>query len=309
MFNKNSWSHLLKFERLSHPQKNCGSLPNAPKFRNSTLWKIFSFISIFMLIDIGLTVILDHTLKKPHRNPTLSPTDALAAGLINLLAVISATAALAKIENKSLFDYGLTGAARAVRFLSGSVIGFVAISILMLALWKTGLVQIDRSGGQAWKYAGAWAIIFLLAAVFEELLLRGYLQVALVRRIGFWRASTVLSTIFGLLHATSPSENLVGMANAIVLGLILCLTLWYTGSLWWAIGFHAAWDWGESAVYGASDSGSVVQHAMFAARPLGSVLLSGGSAGPEGSLLILPLMGFIAVLIWLRWRPSPLYPR
>lgn len=170
-----------------------------------------------MLIDIGLTVILDHTLKKPHRNPTLSPTDALAAGLINLLAVISATAALAKIENKSLFDYGLTGAARAVRFLSGSVIGFVAISILMLALWKTGLVQIDRSGGQAWKYAGAWASIFLLAAVFEELLLRGYLQVALVRRIGFWRASTVLSTIFGLLHATSPSENLVGMANAIVL--------------------------------------------------------------------------------------------
>ncbi|MBU9276861.1 CPBP family intramembrane glutamic endopeptidase [Burkholderia gladioli] len=307
--NKNSWSHLLKFERLSHQEKPCGSPPDAPKFRNSALWKIFLFIAIFMLIDIGLTIILDHALKKPHDNPTLSPSDALAAGLINLLAVTSATAALAKLERKSLFDYGLTGAAKAVRFLSGSVIGFVAISVLMLALWKTGFVQIDRAGRQAWEYAGAWASIFLMAAVFEELLLRGYLQITLARRIGFWRASAVLSVIFGLLHATSPTENLVGMANAIVLGLILCLTLWYTGSLWWAIGFHAAWDWGESAVYGASDSGSVIQHAMFAARPLGSALLSGGSAGPEGSLLILPLMGLLAVLIWLRWRPSRRCPQ
>ncbi|WP_186289297.1 CPBP family intramembrane glutamic endopeptidase [Burkholderia gladioli] len=140
-----------------------------------------------------------------------------------------------------------------------------------------------------------------MAAVFEESLLRGYLQATLTRRIGFWPASAVLSLIFGLLHATSSSENFVGILNAIVLGLILCLTLRYTGSLWWAIRFHAAWDWGESVVYGAADSGSIVQHAIFTTRPLGQVLLSGGSAGPEGSLLILPLMGLLALCIWSRW--------
>jgi uncharacterized protein len=83
---------------------------------------------------------------------------------------------------------------------------------------------------------------------------------------------------------------------------VVCsLSLWYTGSLFWAIGFHAAWDWGESYFYGASDSGGLVGHHLFTVHPMGNVLFSGGSTGPEGSIMILPLLGVIALLMRLWW--------
>ncbi|WP_186066346.1 CPBP family intramembrane glutamic endopeptidase [Burkholderia gladioli] len=299
--NKNIRPHVLHIMRLPSKKIDEDSLTGTGKKPIGVAWRMALFIATFVLIDVVLTIILGHFLKRPSNDATLALSTCLATGAVNLSAVASATAVLATLEKKSWFDYGLAGSARTTRFLSGIVCGFTAISALILVLWKTGLIRVEWAEGQAWKYAGAWAAAFIMAAVFEESLLRGYLQATLTRRIGFWPALAVLSLIFGLLHATSSSENFVGILNAIVLGLILCLTLRYTGSLWWAIGFHAAWDWGESAVYGAADSGSIVQHAIFTTRPLGQVLLSGGSAGPEGSLLILPLMGLLALCIWSRW--------
>ena len=49
-----------------------------------------------------------------------------------------------------------------------------------------------------------------------------------------------------------------------------------TGSLWWAIGFHAAWDWGESYFYGTSDSGLMARGHLFGEHPVGKLLWSGG---------------------------------
>ena len=101
----------------------------------------------------------------------------------------------------------------------------------------------------------------------------------------------------------NPGETPVGLFSAGSIGLILCLTLWYTGSLWWALGFHAAWDWGESFFYGTSDSGLLVKGHLFAEHPTGNILWSGGATGPEGaSLLVLPLLAIIALCVWLWWR-------
>ena len=60
-----------------------------------------------------------------------------------------------------------------------------------------------------------------------------------------------------------------------------------TGSAWWAIGCHAAWDWAETFFYGAADSGFLGQGHYLSANSAGNPLWSGGSDGPEGSLLVL----------------------
>ena len=73
-------------------------------------------------------------------------------------------------------------------------------------------------------------------------------------------------------------------------GFVFCLSLWYTKSLWWAIGFHAGWDWGQSYLYGTPDSGLLTQGHLRVSHSAGNRLLSGGATGPEGSLLILPLL-------------------
>jgi hypothetical protein len=96
-----------------------------------------------------------------------------------------------------------------------------------------------------------------------------------------------------------------------VVSLLLALSVWFTGSLWCAIGFHAAWDWGQSFLYGTPDSGLLVTGHYLSSRPRGSVLLSGGETGPEGSIyavgLLIPLILF--AYMWWRTRGPAEWPQ
>jgi membrane protease YdiL (CAAX protease family) len=195
--------------------------------------------------------------------------------------------------------------------------GVVLISLLIGLLRAAGLLVFDArllTGPAVLRYAALWLGAFVLVAVLEETYLRGYLQFALTRvmtpiyrrmfgtrhadRAGFWTAALILSFAFGLTHNTNPGESPLGLVSAGIAGLLFCLSLWRTGSLWWAIGFHAAWDWGQSFLYGVADSGLIVQGRLFATHVVGRPVLSGGVTGPEGSILLLPVMGIgVAVVL------------
>ncbi len=99
------------------------------------------------------------------------------------------------------------------------------------------------------KFAAFWGVMFLGVGLFEEFLMRGYMQFTLARSMGFWPAAGVLSIVFGALHLNNPGEAWIGALAAGCIGFFFCLTLRRTGSLWFAVGFHAAWDWGESFFY------------------------------------------------------------
>ena len=117
---------------------------------------------------------------------------------------------------------------------------------------------------------------------------------------GFWQAAWVTSTLFGLLHTGNGGENWVGIFQAAAIGFVFCVSVRVTGSAWWAIGCHAAWDWSETYFYGATDSGYVAAGHFLSTNPAGNVLWSGGAAGPEGSALativILLLLVFLVIV-------------
>ncbi len=123
----------------------------------------------------------------------------------------------------------------------------------------------------------------------------------MARGVGFWWGALLFSFLFGFAHNSNPGETPVGLFSAGAIGLVFCLSLWYTGSLWWAVGFHAAWDWGESYFYGTSDSGLIVRGHLFGEHPTGKLLWSGGATGPEGSLLVVPFLIIIVLAMWLWW--------
>ncbi len=83
---------------------------------------------------------------------------------------------------------------------------------------------------------------------------------------------------------------MAGLAGAGLIGLFFCLTLRRTGNLWFAVGFHAAWDWGESYFYSVPDSGTVAPGHLLKTSLHGPAWLTGGSAGPEGSALLFILL-------------------
>ena len=88
------------------------------------------------------------------------------------------------------------------------------------------------------------------------------------------------------------------------MGLLLALTLQRTGNLWFAIGMHAAWDWAQSFLYGVPDSGVTVAGHLLTPSFQGSKWMTGGTAGPEASVVTLLGYVFVFALINFRFREA-----
>ena len=178
-----------------------------------------------------------------------------------LVAAILPSLALGVVEKRKWGTFGLPPRfAFGKLFWLGALWGFAGISLLLLSMYGLRAFdfgQLAMHGARIAKFAAFWAVMFLLVGFFEEFLLRGYSQFALTRAIGFWPSAILLSFTFGLIHMSNPGEQWSGLLAAALIGLFFCLTLRRTGSLWFAVGFHAAWDWGETFFYSVPDSGTV----------------------------------------------------
>jgi len=217
-----------------------------------------------------------------------------------MLAAILPGFVMARIESRPFGDFGLP-AGRALRrnFWVGTLWGIASLSVLMLVLRAAGAFQfgsLSLHGVRIFKFAVYYAVLFLCTGFFEEFLVRGYSQWALARVMNFWPAAAVLSVAFGYIHGANPGESKTGLVAAGLIGLFLCLTLRRTGDLWWAVGFHAAWDWGESYLYSVPDSGTLLPGHLINSSFHGPAWLTGASVGPEGSYLVFAVIGALWVL-------------
>jgi membrane protease YdiL (CAAX protease family) len=218
---------------------------------------------------------------------------------------------MAKFERRTVADYGLPWQ-RAFRrqFWQGVAMGFVGISALLGAMRAAGVFHVDSvalRGAAILKYAILWGFVFLAVAFFEEFSFRGYALFTLTTGVGFWPAALASSLLFGYVHHGNHGETWLGAFNAGFVGLLFCLMLRRTGDLWLPLGFHAAWDWGESYFYGVPDSGELVTGHLVNVSFSGPHWLTGGTVGPEGSWLCTLLLALLA-LILLAWLRETKYP-
>ena len=235
----------------------------------------------------------------------------LPAKAITVVFVSLATWIVSRMEKRPLDDYGIPlGRALGIRFWEGSVWGFAMLSVILLVLRLSGHFQIDSlslTGSAVFRYALAWAVTFLAVSMSEEFGFRGYWLFSFSRRMRFWRAALLISTLFGAGHIPNPGENALGILQVVEFGLLLCLTLRRTGNLWFAVGFHAAWDWAETFFYGTPDSGLLGTGRLLNTSFHGSNWITGGSAGPEGSIIAIFVLLLCALLIHFRF-PKAVYP-
>ena len=159
------------------------------------------------------------------------------------------------------------------------------------------------------KFAAFYGLLFLTVGFFEESVMRGYAQFTLTQGMGFWPAAILLSVVFGAMHLGNSGEAWLGILGAALLGLFFCLTLRRTGTLWFAVGFHASWDWGESYFYSVPDSGAMVTGHLLNSSFHGSRWLTGGSVGPEGSVLVLLIIALMWLVFDRMYRQARYLPR
>jgi uncharacterized protein len=221
----------------------------------------------------------------------------LAQEIVVVICAVLPAVAMSRIESRPFRVYGLPArGAFGKMFVWGVVWGFVALSLLLVALRGSHAFyfgSVGVHGIQAVKFALFWALIFLLVGFFEESLFRGYALFTLRRGVGFWPAALALSTLFGGVHLWNQGESWRGALAAGLIGLFFCFTVLRTGNLWFAVGLHASWDWAESYFYGVPDSGTMVQGHLLNASFHGPAWLTGGTVGPEGSVLVFVVIGIL----------------
>ncbi|MBS1814461.1 MAG: CPBP family intramembrane metalloprotease [Acidobacteria bacterium] len=287
---------------------------------------------IFLALVVGCAMLSFFTLRTLHIKPPVGekvngvieglPSGTLFSHGIMLVILLAISLLMSVIERRRFGVYGLDALTghRIKQFVVGLFWGLVMLSLLVFTLKATGFLVFDGfalSGSAAFLYGLKWAGAFLLVGLAEEYMLRGYLQFTLSRgiagilgdsahrkAIGFWIAALFFAFIFGLGHKNNPGESPLGLIMAGMVSLVFCLSLWRTGSLWWAVGWHAAWDWAESYLYGVADSGTMSKGHLINSHAVGAPLMSGGTTGPEGSIFVIPILILTALIIVFTLRPE-----
>lgn len=219
-----------------------------------------------------------------------------------LLPACAATLVMTRLEGRSFISCGLGGDKKLVRLLRGIAAGLALLTVITWLVYATGHARIIWGGlgvGSAVSFAITWAAASLLTGLAEELALRGYLLQSLTRGLGFWPAFALTTLLFGALHISNSGESVIGIISVIMGGALLALGVRGTGSLWWSIGLHGAWDYFENYLSGSPDSGQICAGTLLRTTPLGSSYLSGAATGPEGSLFALAVLAAGLALAWL----------
>ncbi len=271
--------------------------------------RLFLFVGIAFILP-GIFIYALH-LQGDLKSSVFSVRSELPLKAILAFAVLLATWIVSRIEKRPLDDYGMPlSQALGWRFWEGLAWGFAMLSAILLVIRAAGGFRIDSvalAGAAALRSAIGWGAVFLAVAISEEFGFRGYLLFSFSRRMRFWPAAIFLSILFGAAHLPNPGENVLGILQVVVSGLIFCLMIRRTGTLWFAVGFHAAWDWAETFFYGTPDSGLLGTGRLLNTSVHGPNWLTGGSAGPEGSVVAFFVLLFCALLIHLRF-PKAIYP-
>lgn len=192
------------------------------------------------------------------------------------------------------------------QFWFGCLFGLCEITALILlisAFRGYSFGSLTERGGVIAKWALFWAIFFVVVALFEEFLFRGYALYTLADGIGFWPAAILLSVSFGAVHLRNPGEGWIGVAGVLFVGLFWSFTLKRTGSLWFALGMHAAFDFGETFLFSVPDSGMIFPGHLSNATLHGPNWLTGGTPGPEGSVFDFLILA-IFFLVFNRLYPA-----
>lgn len=271
-------------------------------------WRVALFLII--LGEVFVLFVALH-LAHAHGRTSTGMLTPLGLGITEgtiLLTTVGAALIMSRIEHRRFSDYGLPlqNALRS-HFWIGAFVGFLSISACLLIIFAFHGFRITgfaTSGRALILSTHAWSLTFLIVGLAEEFGFRGYLQFTFATSMGFWRAAFLTSAIFGLAHAGNPGESMFGLVSVVCFGLLFCLFLRRSGNLWWAVGFHAGWDWGQTFFYGVRDSGAPAYHNFLNSTFRGPVWLTGGSVGPEASLFTPCVLAIVAILFSRRYRES-----
>jgi membrane protease YdiL (CAAX protease family) len=256
-------------------------------------WRFIIFAAAIILVFQFLEEpAIGFLARRLHLDNSLSATNLIVSDLVDLIIVLIITGVAARLERRRIDSYGLPlNQAFTGLFWNGALLGSLTIVFVGLAMFVTGgmrLQGVALHGAEVITAPVLWLIAMLLVGLTEEYVFRGYALQSLWRGAGFWPAALITTALFAGAHLSKPHENAVDIGMIFVLGVLLCLSVRVTGSLWWAVGWHAAFDFGQFFIIGTRNGGQVPVGRLFDATFPGPAWVTGGELGTEASYFMIP---------------------
>lgn len=217
-----------------------------------------------------------------------------------LLAVLTAALPMLRLERRPFADLGLSLKGH----VKGLWYGFLMAVLLYLSGFGISFVwgEIEVTGFQfkPLDLLGSW-VFFLLVALFEEILMRGYILGRLLHTtMNKFLALFISAALFALMHIFNPGIAFLPMLNLLLAGVLLGASYLYTRNLCFPISLHLFWNWIQGPILGYQVSGNNFTTSVLTLRMPEENVLNGGAFGFEGSLICTVLMMVCTILIV--WR-------
>ena len=268
-------------------------------------WRFLVFVAAIVLVAQLLERLAIAFLgAKLHVDRSaLSASSIILGDGFDLIVVLIVTGVFALCERRRIDSYGLQiNEAFGGLFWNGVVAGLAVVTFVAAGMLVTGGMRIHGIALRGIDLITSpllWLVGMLFVGLTEKYFFRGYALQSLWRGAGFWPAALITTALFAGLHLVKPHENTIDIGMIFALGLIICISVRITGSLWWAIGWHAAFDFGQLFIIGTRNGGSVPQGRLFDVTFPGPAWITGGELGTEASYFMIPaVLGTLIYVIW-----------
>lgn len=209
-----------------------------------------------------------------------------------------------------LFGFFLSGFMAALFFAVVAIAGLIEVSgwnwggggaddpgTIVGSLTRTGIISL-----------GFMLLLHAIVSWWEEIVFRGYLFQNMIEGMGLAVAIAISCILYGLVHSTNPNAGLLSSAIIMLFGYLRIFGYLATARLWLSMGMHLGWNFFQGPVFGFAASGVETPH-LIAHSPVGPDWLSGGAFGPEGSVLIIPILALaLAAMRWWGARAEGIVP-
>lgn len=185
--------------------------------------------------------------------------------------------------------------------LAAAALGAGAVALATVPLLAVGWLRIVPGPAGSSIGTGVTILPFLApAALWEEMVFRGYGFAVLAEWWGIPAALGITSLAFGLVHLENAGATVGSVSVVVLAGLFLGGVLVAMRSLWAAFTAHLAWNWTLAGVLHSVVSGVPFATPDYRVVDAGPDWATGGVWGPEGGLPA--ALSLLAVTIYLYAR-------
>ncbi len=281
-------------------------------------WRVFLFLlltgAVVLAVNIAVSP-LTRSMMEEERATTLAAMNpwfmALQNAILIVAILLSSRLVARRLDRRPFAGVGLGFHEKWRReLLIGLLTGAAFITAIVYIQMIAGVVHLATGSIPPSDTAAAflsYAALFISVGILEELLFRGYLLQSFAEGIGKFGAALFLSVPFGIAHFFNEGGTTTGAVATGMAGLLLCIAYFRTRSLYLPIGIHITWNFTMAWVFGLPVSGERLPEPLWRGETFDPAWLSGGSFGPEGSVLCFIGMVGMALFI-MRARalaPSP----